>query len=63
MPRGRSTTSWSLSYEEFGRLLELAKQESLQDGHAVGVLLMLLEGLSPKEVCRLQCPRNHQDPV
>lgn len=44
----------SLSCEEFGRLLELARQEALQDGRAVGVLLMLLEGLSPEEVCSLQ---------
>ena len=44
----------SLSHEQFSKLLELAKQDALQDGRAVGVLLMLLEGLSPKEVCRLQ---------
>ena len=44
----------SLSHAQFGKLLELAKQDALQDGRAVGVLLLLLEGLSPKEVCRLQ---------
>lgn len=44
----------SLSHEQFSKLLELAKQDALQDGRAVGVLLLLLEGLSSKEVCRLQ---------
>lgn len=44
----------SLSHEQFSKLLELAKQEVLQDGRAVGVLLVLLEGLSTKEVCGLQ---------
>lgn len=44
----------SLSHEEFSRLLEQAKQNALQNGLAVGVLLVLLEGLSPEEACGLQ---------
>ena len=44
----------SLSHEEFSRLLEQAKQNALQNGLAVGVLLVLLEGFSPEEACSLQ---------
>lgn len=44
----------SLSHEEFSRLLEQAKQNALQNGLAVGVLLVLLEGFSPEEACSLR---------